>query len=68
MLKKFLGEALELNERSISAGTLNKVRKLIGELLQPSVVKPLSRDKYYILCIGVKELLRHSCMFLRKTA
>ncbi|MDT7900107.1 MAG: hypothetical protein RQ879_06265 [Sulfolobales archaeon] len=49
MRKKFLGEALELNERSISAGTLNKVRKLIGELLQPSVVKPLSRDKYYIM-------------------
>jgi len=49
MLKKFLGEALELNERSISAETLNKVRKLIGELRQPSVVKPLSRDKYYVV-------------------
>ena len=49
MLKKFLGEALELNERSISAETLNKLRKLIGELRQPSVVKPLSRDKYYVV-------------------
>jgi len=49
MLKKFLGEALELNERSISAETLNKVRKLIRELRQPSVVKPLSRDKYYVV-------------------
>ena len=49
MLKKFLEEALELNVRSISAETIVKVRKLIGELRQPSVLKPLSRDKYYVV-------------------
>ncbi|MFP3265775.1 MAG: hypothetical protein RXO54_08095 [Acidilobus sp.] len=49
MLKKFLEESLKLNERNVSAETLNKVRKLIGELRQPSVVKPLSRDKYYVV-------------------
>ncbi|MCQ4448802.1 MAG: hypothetical protein NO076_06135 [Sulfolobales archaeon] len=49
MLKKFLEEALKLNERSISAKTLNKVIKLIGELRQPSTVKPLSTDKYYVV-------------------
>ena len=49
MLKKFLEEALELNERSISAETLNKVRKLIGELRQSSMVKSLSTDKYYVV-------------------
>jgi hypothetical protein len=49
MLKKFLEEALKLNERSISAETLNKVRKLIGELRQSSMVKPLSTDRYYVV-------------------
>jgi len=49
MLKKFLEEALELNERSISAETLNKVRKLIGELRHSSTVKSLSTDKYYVV-------------------
>jgi len=49
MLKKFLGEALELNARNISAETLNKVRKLIAELRQPPAVKPLGRDKYYVV-------------------
>jgi len=49
MLKKFLEEALKLNERSISAETLNKVRKLIGELRQSSTVKSLSTEKYYVV-------------------
>jgi len=49
VLKKFLEEALKLNERSISAETLNKVRKLIGELRQSSMVKSLSMDKYYVV-------------------
>jgi len=49
MLKKFLEEALKPNERSISAETLNKVRKLIGELRQSSTVKSLSTEKYYVV-------------------
>jgi len=49
LLKKFLEEALKLNERSISGETLNKARKLIGELQQSSMVKPLSTDKYYVV-------------------
>ena len=49
MLKKFLEEALELNERSISAETLNKVRKLIGELRHSSTVKSLSTERYYVV-------------------
>jgi len=49
MLKKFLEEALKLNERSISAETLNKVRKLIGELRQSSTVKSLSTEKHYVV-------------------
>jgi len=49
MLKKFLEEVLRLNEHSISAETLNKVGKLIAELRQPPAVKPLGRDKYYIV-------------------
>jgi len=48
-LKKFLEEALKPNERSISAETLNKVRKLIGELRQSSTVKSLSTEKYYVV-------------------
>jgi len=49
MLKKFLEEALKLSERNISADTHNKVRKLIGELRQPPMVKSLSTNKYYIV-------------------
>jgi len=49
MLKKFLEEALELKERSISAETLNKVRKLIGELRYSSTVKSLSTERYYVM-------------------
>jgi hypothetical protein len=48
MLKKFLEETLELNARNISAETLNKMRKLIGELRQPPSVKQLSMEKYYV--------------------
>jgi len=48
-LKEFLGEALKLNERNISAETLSKVRKLIEEVRQPPAVKPLSKDKYYVV-------------------
>jgi len=53
-LKKFLGEALILNERNISVETRNKVRKLINELRQPTVEKgkkkkTLNTDKYYVV-------------------
>jgi len=48
-LKKFLEDALKLNERNISTETLNKVRKLIAELRHPSTLKPLSNDKYYVM-------------------
>ena len=53
-LKEFLGEALRLNERNISAETLNKVRKLIEELRQPPMVKPLSKDKYYVVYRSIR--------------
>ncbi len=49
MLKKFLEEALRLNERNISTETIDKVRKLIEELRQPSALKSLSRDRYYVV-------------------
>jgi len=45
----FLEEALVLNERNISVETRNKVRKLINELRQPTVIKPLDIDKYYVV-------------------
>jgi len=49
LLKEFLEEALKLNERNISVDTHNKVRKLINELQQPAVVKPLDTSKYYVV-------------------
>ena len=49
LLKEFLEEALKLNERSISVETCNRVRKLINELKQPAVVKPLDMNKYYVI-------------------
>ncbi len=47
--KKFLEETLALNERDISAETRGKVRKLINELRQPTAVKPLNTNKYYVV-------------------
>jgi hypothetical protein len=47
MLKKFLEEALKLNERGISVETYNKIRKLINKLQQPGVIRPLIRDRFY---------------------
>ncbi|MCC6014348.1 MAG: hypothetical protein LM564_01425 [Desulfurococcaceae archaeon] len=49
-LKKFLREALKLNERDISAEeTYKRVEKLIIELQQPSNITPLDLDKYYVM-------------------
>jgi len=48
-LKRFLEEAIKLNERDISVETRDKVRKLVNELQQPAEVKPLDTDKYYVI-------------------
>ena len=48
-LKKFLEEALALNEREISAETRDKIRKLINELQQPSEIETLNTNKYYVV-------------------
>jgi len=49
MLKKFLEESLKLNERGISVETYNKIRKLINKLQQPGVIRPLIRDRFYVV-------------------
>jgi hypothetical protein len=49
MLKKFLEEALKLNERGISVETYNRMRKLINELQQPGIIRPLIRDRFYVV-------------------
>jgi hypothetical protein len=48
MLKKFLEESLKLNERGISVETYNRIRKLIDELQQPGIIRPLIRDRFYV--------------------
>ena len=48
MLKKFLEESLKLNERRVSIETYNKIRKLVDELRQPDVIRPLGRDRFYV--------------------
>jgi len=48
-LKNFLSKTLILNERNISVETHSKVEKLINELHQPSMIKPLSINKYYVV-------------------
>ncbi|MEM0004614.1 MAG: hypothetical protein QXN97_04715 [Desulfurococcaceae archaeon] len=49
MLKKFLEESLKLNERGISVETYNRIRKLIDELQQPGIIRPLIRDRFYVV-------------------
>jgi hypothetical protein len=48
-LKKFLEEALKLNERNISMETYSRVKKLINEARQPTIIKPLNIGKYYVV-------------------
>jgi len=49
MLKKFLEESLKLNERDVSVETYNRIRKLIVELQQPGIIRPLTRDRFYVV-------------------
>jgi hypothetical protein len=39
---------LKLNERGISVKTCSRVRKLINELQQPDIMRPLVRDRFYV--------------------
>jgi hypothetical protein len=48
-LKKFLEEALKLNERNISMETNSRVKKLIDEVRQPTIIKPLDIGRYYVV-------------------
>jgi len=49
MLKKFLEESLKLNERSVSMETYNRIGRLIEELQQPRIIRPLTRDRFYVV-------------------
>jgi len=48
-LKKFLSETLKINERDISTHIYRRVEKLIEEVRQPSTVKPLDMNKFYVV-------------------
>jgi hypothetical protein len=48
-LKRFLSEALKINERDISTHIYRRVEKLIEEVRQPSTVKPLDMNKFYVV-------------------
>jgi hypothetical protein len=48
-LRKFLEEALKLNERYVSAETRNKTKKLIYELRQPNNIAVLDVNSYYVI-------------------
>jgi hypothetical protein len=48
-LKKFLEETLKLNERNISMETYSRIKKLINEVRQPAIIKPLDIGKYYVV-------------------
>jgi len=51
-LKRFLSEALKINERDISTHIYRRVEKLIEEVRQPSSVKPLDMNKFYVVYRG----------------
>jgi hypothetical protein len=51
-LKRFLSEALKINERDISTHIYRRVEKLIEEVRQPSTVKPLDVNKFYVVYRG----------------
>jgi len=48
-LRKFLEEALKLNERYISREDHKRIKKLIDELQQPSTITTLNTNKYYVV-------------------
>jgi len=51
-LKRFLSETLKINERDISIHIYRRVEKLIEEVRQPSSVKPLDVNKFYVVYRG----------------
>jgi len=51
-LKRFLSETLKINERDISTHIYRRVEKLIEEVRQPSSVKPLDVNKFYVVYRG----------------
>jgi predicted transport protein len=48
-LKKFLSETLKINERDISTHIYRRVEKLIEEVRQPSTIKTLDMNKFYVV-------------------
>jgi len=48
-LKKFLEESLKLNERRVSVKTYDRIGKLIEELKQPGIIRPLTRNRFYVV-------------------
>jgi hypothetical protein len=51
-LKRFLSEALKINERDISTHIYRRVEKLIEEVRQPSTIKTLDMNKFYVVYRG----------------
>jgi len=48
-LKEFLNESLNINERRILSDDDKKIRKLINELKQPSIIQTLNKEHHYAI-------------------